>query len=589
MTLQALYEEALGSHRRGDLATAERLYRQLLEAAPAGFPARHMLGVLCAQQGRNEEAAALIAAAVKANPRSADALTNYGNVLNALGRHEEALASFDSALALGADPTALNNKGSVLHKLGRFDEALDCYARAIALRPSYAEAHFNRANTLSGMGRFEEAVAQYDKAIAAAPHYAEAMNKRGVALHELSRFAEAVAAFDQALALRPGDAQTLSNRSVSLWSSGKFAEALASADSALAADPLLAPTWSHRGNVLRALERPQEALDSYDRAIALDPDYAQAHLNKSYCLLLAGRWREGWPLLEWRKRLPVPVGARTYPQPLWTGTEDLRGKTLFVHAEQGLGDTIQFFRYCALVRERGAQVIFAPQKGLARLLKSAGSGVTLIDHDAVPPHFDYHIPLMSLPLAFHTTVETIPATNAYLKAEAAKVEEWAGIAARPGFKVGISWRGNERGTMRGRSFPLEALGKLAQLPGLRLISLQKDASEHERQAIAPKLNLEILDGGFDSGPDAFIDTAAIIQQLDLVITADTSIAHLAGALGVPTWIALKHLPDWRWLTDRADTPWYPSVTLYRQKAEGDWASAFDAMQLSLAALLRDRK
>ena len=409
MTLQAQYDQAVAAHRSGDLRLAEKLYRQLLDAAPASFPASHMLGVLCAQQGRNQEAAALIETAIRANPRSAAALTNYGNVLSCLGRYPQALASFDQALALQPDPIALNNKGSVLHRMGRFDEALACYARAIAMQPHYAEAHYNRGNTQFEIGQLEEALDSYDKAIAAAPQYSDAMNKRGVTLHARSQFKEAIAAFDQALMIRPDDAQALSNRSISLWSSGDFADALKSADLALAMDPLLAPTWSHRGNVLRALGRPQEALDSYDHAISLDSDNAESYLNKSYCLLLAGKWREGWPLFEWRKRLCVPVAARTFRQPLWTGKEDLTGKTLFSYAEQGLGDTIQFFRYCEAVRSRGAHVILAAQNGLVRLLKTANTGVAVVDHDAVPPHFDYHIPLMSFPLAFNTTVENVPA------------------------------------------------------------------------------------------------------------------------------------------------------------------------------------
>ena len=587
MTLQAQYDQAVAAHRSGDLGQAEKLYRQLLDAAPASFSASHMLGVLCAQQGRNQEAAALLETAIRANPRSAAALTNYGNILSSLGRYPQALASFDQALALQPDPIALNNKGSILHRTGRFDEALACYARAIAMQPHYAEAHYNRGNSQFETGQLEDALDSYDKAIAAAPQYSDAMNKRGVTLHARSQFKEAIAAFDQALMIRPDDAQALSNRSISLWSSGDFADALKSADLALAIDPLLAPTWSHRGNVLRALGRPQEALDSYDHAISLDSDNAEAYLNKSYCLLLAGRWREGWPLFEWRKRLPVPVAARTFSLPLWTGKEDLTGKTLFSYAEQGLGDTIQFFRYCEAVRSRGAQVVLAAQNGLVRLLKAANPGVAVVDFDAVPPHFDYHIPLMSFPLAFNTPVENVPAGGPYLKAELGKVREWAGIIGKHGFKIGIAWRGHDRPAMMGRSFPLLSFEKLAQLPGIRLISLQKGATELELQTNAPRMNLEVFDN--DTGPDAFVDTAAIMQNLDLVITADTSIAHLGGALGRPTWIALKHLPDWRWLAGTAKTPWYGTVTLYRQPTEGDWASVFDQIKISLVALLQSRE
>ena len=578
-----LYDQAIERHQSGDLVRAEYLYLEILKSDPRHFAACHMLGILRAQQGRSAEALTLIETAINANPRSADARTNLGNVLIALGRYQEALASFDKSLALQTDPITLNSKGSVLHRIGRLDEALECYEQAIARSPRYAEAAGNRANTLLDLERYLDAIAAYDKALLLEPGNARAWSSRGNALQQLEQYAQAVQSYDQALKISPDDAHTLSNRSISLWSGGSFAAALKSADLALAINPLLAPTWSHRGNVLRALGCPQDALGSYDRAISLDGDSAEAHLNKSYCLLLAGRWREGWPLFEWRKRLDVPIAARTFRQPLWTGTQDLGGKTLFTYAEQGLGDTIQFFRYCALARSRGAQVVLAAQNGLVRLLNAAG--VTVTDIDAVPPHFDYHIALMSLPLAFSTVVENVPAAQSYLKAEPDKAREWAATIGKHGFKIGIAWRGDDRGARKGRSFPLTSLEKLARLPDVRLISLQKDATEAELRTGAPGMNLEILGDRLDRGPDAFIDTAAIMQNLDLVITADTSIAHLAGALGVRTWIALKHLPDWRWPTDRADSPWYPSVILYRQAAEGDWASVFDQMEPSLAGLL----
>jgi hypothetical protein len=349
----------------------------------------------------------------------------------------------------------------------------------------------------------------------------------------------------------------------------------------LEVDPCSAPAWSHRGNVLRALGRPDAALESFNRAIALNPNDADAHLNKSYCLLLAGRWREGWPLFEWRKRLAVPVEARSFPQPLWTGKEDLRGKTLFCYVGQGLGDTIQFFRYCALVKARGGRVVLAPQSPLARLLKTADPEIEVLDQNSVPARFDYHIPLMSLPLAFDTTVETVPDPGPYLVAETERVRDWRARIGTKGFKIGIAWRGNERGTIRGRSFAPALLERLANLPEVRLISLQKDATGSELEAI----HAESLGRDFDNGPDAFLDTAAVMQSLDLVISADTSIAHIGGALGRPTWIALPYLPDWRWLLGRADTPWYRNVTLFRQPSQGDWSGAMAQMEQALIALL----
>ena len=589
MDFYQLLDQAIKLHASGDLTAAERLYANILSADPSNFTALHFLGVLRAQQGRNSEAQRLIEAAIKSNPRSASALTNYGNVLIALGRHQDALESYNRALALQWDPVTLNGKATALQKLGRFDDALESYDRAIAAKPDYAEAHYNRGNILQALGRFDEAIASYDAILALDPGHADAWTNRGNVLAELRRYAEALESHDRARKSKPNDPRILGNRSIALWNMGHHAQALESADLALSIDPGLAFLWSHRGNVLRAMGRPDDALESFDRAISLDGGDAQSRLNKSYCLLLAGRWKEGWPLFEWRKRLPVPVESRNFAHPLWTGKEDLRGKILFCYAGQGLGDTVQFFRYCALLRERGAHVILAPQKSLMRLLGAADPCVTLIDENAVPEHFDYHSPLMSLPLAFGTTAETIPGGGAYLSAEPAKVREWGAAIGEGAFKIGISWRGNERGTIRGRSFPLSLFEKLARLPGIRLISLQKDATDAERDSVFPDLNIESLGGKFDNGPDAFVDSAAVIQNLDLVITADTAIAHIAGALGKQTWIALQHLPDWRWLSDRADTPWYRSVTLYRQPAPGDWPGVFDQMERALALLLADAR
>jgi tetratricopeptide (TPR) repeat protein len=546
--LYKLLDHAIKLHGSGDLTGAEQLYTGILSADSTNFTALHLLGVIRAQQGRNAEALPLMEAAIRSNPRSASALTNRGNVLMSLGRQQEALESYDGSLALQAD----------------------------------AETLFNRAVALQALCRFQESVAAYDALLSQRPDHAQAWANRGNALHELRRYPEALASYDQALRAMPANAQILTNRSISLWMMNDFLPALENVDQALRIDPRQAGAWSHRGNVLRALDRPDEALASFDHAIALNREDADAYLNKSYCLLLAGRWQEGWPLFEWRKRLPVPVEFKTFAQPLWTGKENLGDKTLFCYVGQGLGDTIQFFRYCALAQDRGAHVILAPQTSLMRLLKRGHPGVELIPQDEIPPHFDYHLPLMSLPLAFHTIVDSIPETGPYLEAEAPKVREWSTKIGDRGFKIGIVWRGNDRGMLRGKNFSPVLLGKIAKLPGVRLLSLQKDATAEELSSTAPAI--EAL-GAFDQGSDAFIDSAAVMRNLDLVITADTAIAHLAGALGVRTWIALQYLPDWRWLLGRSDTPWYRSVTLYRQPRQGDWAGVFDQMERDLAALL----
>jgi hypothetical protein len=316
---------------------------------------------------------------------------------------------------------------------------------------------------------------------------------------------------------------------------------------------------------------------AYDRAIALNPDFAQAQSNKGFCALLQGDFALGLPLYEWRKRLNPPVESRTYEQALWTGREEIGGKTLFLYAEQGLGDTIQFYRFAAPLLARGAQVILSAQDGLLRLLESAVPKVTLVGSKTVPARFDYHMPLASLPLALGVTASTIANPKSYLKAEPERMARWRSRIGEKGFKIGISWQGGRFG-IASRALPLSSFQKLARLDGVRLISLQKGFGTEQ---LADLPVVESLGDDFDSGPHGFLDAAAVMESLDLVITLDSALAHLAGALGRPVWVALKQVPDWRWFLDRSDSPWYPSMRLFRQKQEGDWAPVFAAMEAEI--------
>jgi hypothetical protein len=291
--------------------------------------------------------------------------------------------------------------------------------------------------------------------------------------------------------------------------------------------------------------------------------------------MLTGDLDEGLTLYEWRKKLPAPIEARNYRQPLWTGAQDLSGKTLFVYIEQGLGDTIQFFRYALTARARGARVIMAVQDAIVRLMRDAGGDIEILDSASVPPSFDYHAPLMSLPLAFGTTRQTIPAPIPYLRAEPERVRRWAAKIGGQGLKIGVAWQG--AAAIAGRAFAPQWLAPISEIENVRLIGLQKDAGQTDG------LRLESLGKDFDAGPDAFRDSAAVMQSLDLVITPDTALAHLAGALGRPAWVALKYVPDWRWFLGDAASPWYPQLTLFRQSAPGDWGSVFAAMEAQLRA------
>ncbi|HTT83069.1 MAG TPA: glycosyltransferase, partial [Rhizomicrobium sp.] len=342
--------------------------------------------------------------------------------------------------------------------------------------------------------------------------------------------------------------------------------------------PEFAEAHNNRGGALQDMERMDEALRSFERAIELKPGFADAYWNKALYKLLTGQFAEGWQLHEWRKRKSEPLGDRTFPQPAWSGREDIAGKTLFIHSEQGLGDTIQFCRYAILARARAAQVIFAVPDALEHLLRDLHPSIRIVGQRAVPPPFDYHITLLSMPLAFQTTLDNCPADIPYLRAEPDRVDRWRERLGSEGFKIGICWQGNPKGDVDiGRSFPLQCFERIAAIPNVRLISLQRYTGIEQLAQLPPGMKVETLGSEFDSVPDAFVDSAAVMESLDLVITSDTAMAHLAGALGRPAWVALKRVPDWRWLLDRSDTPWYPTLRLFRQKRRGEWRSVFDAM------------
>ena len=452
---------------------------------------------------------------------------------------------------------------------GRQDEALQGLGRVLALAPDFAPAWSTYGNVLGELGRWKEALAAQDKAIALGFAETGAFINRGKALGSLDRHDAALESYNAALALEPDNVEALSDRGVVLMALGRPAEALDSYERALARQPIAA-TFSNHANALQELMRPAEALASFDRALALSPDRAETHWNKALCLLRAGRLPEGLALYEWRKKRAVWNKPVPCPVPEWTGAENLEGRTLLIQAEQGLGDTIQFCRYAELAKARGAHVILCVQDALVRLLQSLP---VMVRGTGAVPDADFHIPLLSMPLAFGTTLATIPADIPYLVAEPERVARWQSRIGGHGFRIGVCWQG-AAGIETSRHFIAERLAPLARLPGVRLISLQK--------AVAPPAAaIEYLGDDFDSGPDAFLDSAAAIQSLDLVVTVDTALAHLAGALGAPTWVALKRLADWRWFQDRGDSPWYPGMRLFRQSAPGDWDSVMSQIETAL--------
>jgi tetratricopeptide (TPR) repeat protein len=613
--LEAKLREASTLHQQGRLADAERVYSDVLWRQPNHLDALIRIGVIAAQTGRAERAAELFRKAIKLNSTIAAVHRNLGMALFELKRFKEALASYDRAIALKQDYAECHNsRGLALQELKRPAEALVAYDKAIALKPDFAEAHYNRGITLHDLRRPAEALAAYDKATALKLNFAEAYYSRGRVLEELRRPEEALAAYeraialkpafaeahtgrgnilqerrlleealashDQAIALKPDFPEAHNNRSIALTYMMRSAQALTSCDKAIALKPNFADAYNNRGNILQDLRRFEEALAAYEEAISFNPDHVEAYNNRAYLLLLMGRFDEGWRTQEWRKkRRDGPIASNTYDRPLWLGEENVEGKAIFIWWEQGFGDTIQFCRYAKLLAARGAKVIMSVPRPLFALLKSISPTIEVVDRDAT--EFDYHCPLMSLPLAFGTRLETIPAEPRYILADQELSTAWeARLPRKTKPRIGVIWSGSATHGIYNRSMPLQTCLTLVQ-PGADWICLQKEIDDSDATMLRQDGRITF----FGDDLRDFSDTAAVVDRLDLVITIDTSVAHLAGAMGKPVWILLPYSGDWRWLLDRNDSPWYPSARLFRQKELGNWSGLIETVKGELRTII----
>jgi tetratricopeptide (TPR) repeat protein len=572
----------------------------LPDYADAHYNRANVLGEL----GRDAEALEAYRRALALQPNFAEAQNNLGAVLKKLGRADEALQSYDNALALQPGYAEAHfNRAKALHDLGRLEDALAAFDRALALTPQDPQAHYGRANALARLGRPEDAVAAFERALALAPDLAEAHNDKGVALRALKRdeaalgaydralaldpdFAEAwynranvlrdlgsvddaLAAFDKAIALKPDYADAHHNRGDLLAALGRYDDALTAFARALEIQPGLATALNSRGNALRMLLRLDEALAAFDAALAIDADYAEAHWNRALLLILMGRYGEGWAEYEWRQRTKEwKDGYPVFPKLAWRGEEDLKGKTLLIHAEQGLGDLVQFCRYAPMAAALGADVVLQVYKPLHPLVSTLKGGVRVIPKGEALPAFDAYIPVMSLPFALGTTLETVPSDTPYLFADAAKADMWRKKLGSSGRRrVGLVWAGAKGNTkLAFRSVGLEDMLPLFELP-IEWHSLQKEYRDGDLERLArfPDVRQHQDDLG------DFADTATLIECLDLVVAIDTSVAHVTGALGKPVWILLPYESDYRWMVGREDSPWYPTARLFRQRRPGDWA------------------
>ncbi|MBI5109770.1 MAG: tetratricopeptide repeat protein [Rhodocyclales bacterium] len=548
-------------------------------------------------------------------PRGIESWLLRGEILLALGRLPEAVAALDAGLAI--DPVHVDSlllRAAAQQALGRIDAALADYGRVTSAQPACADAHHNIGVILSGKGELEVALASLDKAIAARPNFPEAINQRGVVLKRLGRMDEALEAFKLAVALRPTYLAALRNQPDLLGALKQDRNALIHYDRALEIypdDPIL---HNNRGTMLQAMGRYEEALVSYRRALQLHADYPDAlnncgttlealdrfdeaeasirkalrfdpgkisaHWNLSLTLLRTGQMEEGWREHEWRwKKEIFQRFIFGFTQPRWDGTQALAGKTVLLTAEQGFGDSIQFVRYSLLLRRRGATVLLLVPRALIELFAHSLPVAGVFSTTPELPSFDFHIPLLSLPLAFATTVDTVPADIPYLKAPWSRCVSWEQkLPRRAATRIGLVWAGSPSHTNdMHRSLSLSMLEPLLQTASCEFVVLQKEISEDDRRIIDKHPELVLASDKFED----FCDTAAAISTLDLVITVDTSVAHLAGAMGKPVWILIPLLADWRWLRVRADSPWYPTARLYRRRLGEDWQPVIDHIRRDL--------
>ncbi|MGH7306413.1 MAG: tetratricopeptide repeat protein [Candidatus Rokuibacteriota bacterium] len=488
--------------------------------------------------------------------------------LHRAGRLQAAEAAYRDILARAPDhPDALHLLGVVAAQAGDADRAVDLIRRAIAGQPGNAEFHANLALALRKATRLDEAVAAYRRAADLAPDRPEAWVSLGKACLDCGELEPAVAAFQRALALRPAYGEAANNLGVTYTRRGDLGEALRAYERALELDPRHVTTRSNLAATLYNLGRLDEAIAMARRALELDGECAEAHLTLGASLLISGRLAEGWPEYEWRWRCPGLQSPSPYPQPAWDGS-DPAGRSILLCSEQGLGDTIQFVRYAPLVAARGARVVLGCRPALKTLLQTVGGIEQVVaDGERLPP-VDLQAPLMSVPRLLGTTLESIPARVPYLAADPRRRDVWrARLSLGPrSLKVGLVWAGQPQNrTDRWRSIPLRVLAPLGAVAGVGFVSLQGGAAA--RQAVESPFPLVDHDAELHD----FADIAALVANLDLVISVDTAGAHLAGALGRPVWTLLPSAPDWRWLLEREDTPWYPTMRLFRQTKAGDWA------------------
>ncbi len=615
----ALHLLGMVEFSRGRVETAVTLIAEAIRKRPQVAAFHNNLGNALLAGGKAEEACLAFEEALRLAPAYAEAMVNYGNALQRLRRWDEAVAWLVRALELRPElPEAYNNLGNALAGKGDLEGAALCLAEALRRRPDYAEALLNLAHVRRKQHRFDEAARCCQQALALVPEFFHAHLTLAVVLVALGRVEAAEGAARRAVSLRPEDPdgwaqlamclieqkryrpavacaqealrrnaehpQALNNLGAALMELGEADSAARCFRQAVALKPDLADAHYNLGNVYREAKDPARALACYEEALRLEPEHARARWNRALTLLWTGDWERGFEEFEWRWRMPF-LKPRAFAQPLWDGAP-LSGRTILLWAEQGLGDVIHFVRFARQVKERGGRVLVEAPRALLELLQTAAGTDGVVAAGGVLPPFDVQAPLMSLPRILGTRPDRLPAAVPYLCAPRERRAAWQERFSRlSGLRVGLVWSGNpEHAHDRRRSVDLEVLAPLGRLPGVSFVGLQYGA--RSCQGWAPPPGLRLVHVGPELG--SFAEAAAAIAALDVVISVDTAMAHLAGALGVPVWVLLSFVPDWRWGLEGDTTPWYPSMRLFRQQTAGDWASVVSRLAAALEVLAQSR-
>ena len=572
----------------GRLEDAVTSLKQAVRLNPRYAEAHNNLGLALQRVGKLGDAKNHWKKAIRINPECAEAHHNLGAALQQQGRLKDAVTSLKDALRVRPNyPEAYNTLGLALRMQGKLGEAVAAWETAVQQKPAFPEAHNNLGLARREQGRLDDAIISLREAVRLKPDYADGQSNLGAALKEQGLLTEAADSLLQSIRLNPNSADAYSNLSLVLLEQGRPDEAIVRLQEALRINPQFAEAHNNMGMAQREFGRLEAAIASFERALQIQPDNADAHQNLGMTLLLAGDLQRGWVEYEWRRKCR-DFSIPRFKEPQWDGAP-LKGRTILLHAEQGLGDTLQFIRYAPLVKALGGRTIVACQPALLRLLARAPGIDELVAIGSLP-RFDVYAPLPSLPGLLKSTLETIPCRIPTLASDPVLDERWrVEFSSNPAFKIGIAWQGNRRHRAdRFRSVPLTHFAPLAQQKGVQLFSLQKGDGSDQLSRLAGEFAVSDLASRLDEETGPFMDTASVMKSLDLIITSDTSIAHLAGSLGVPVWVALPLVPDWRWLLKREDSPWYPTMRLFRQTERGNWKELFGRMAKELPSLVERR-